>query len=279
MKSMTLWAAFALVAVLALSATASGTVQGLITGNQIAPHTINTRHLVNHTIQAHDLSAALVKSLEGQKGETGATGPAGPRGDTGAAGPKGDTGATGPKGATGPAGPKGAAGATGDTGATGPKGATGPAGANGLKGEKGEQGPMGPMGPKGPPGLSNLEADGPYPSLTQLKDYKDAGANSTDAWASDPTGSTLQQSWVMCAPGKVALGGGFGQDDVQTDKLIIVTSVPAYIDGKGNVDPPTTPVVDPEGSIVPNGWLVQGYNESATSLVVRPWVVCAEVGK
>ena len=43
-------------------------------------------------------------------------------------------------------------------------------------------------------------------------------------WAGD---STLQRSSVMRAPGKVALGGGFGQDDVQTDKLIIVTSAPA----------------------------------------------------
>ena len=49
----------------------------------------------------------------------------GPKGDTGAQGPKGDTGATGPKGDTGAQGPKGDKGATG---ATGPKGDTGAAG-------------------------------------------------------------------------------------------------------------------------------------------------------
>jgi hypothetical protein len=232
MRTKMLWLALALVAVLALAATANGTVQGLITGKQIAPHSITSLHMVNGTIQAHDLSPGLVKSLQGKTGA------------------KGDTGARG------------------DTGATG---ATGAKGDNGTKGDRGDKGET---GPQGPPGLSNLEADGPYPGLTQLGDYANAGANSTAMWAS---GSTLQQSWVMCAPGKVAVGGGFGQNDVQSDKLIIVTSAPAYIDGAGNVDPPGTPAKDAEGSIVPNGWLVQGYNESGQNLVVRPWVICATV--
>ena len=234
MHSKWLWFALALVAVLGLTATASGRVQNMITGKQIAPHSINSAHMVNGTLQAHDLSPALLKSL---------------RGKTGANGAKGDSGATGAKG---------------------DKGQQGDNGATGAKGDKGEQ---------GRPGVSGLEADGPYPSLTQLSTYPDAGANSTAAWTSDPTGSTLQQSWVMCAPGKTALGGGFGQDDTQTSKLIIVTSVPAYIDKDGNVDPATTPQADAEGSIIPNGWLVQGYNESASDLVVRPWVICAEVNK
>ena len=183
-----LWLGLALVAVLGLTATASGTVQGLITGKQIAPHSITSLHMANGTIQAHDLSSGLVASLKGKTGATGA------KGEAGAPGGKGDTGS---------------------------------------KGDKGDRGDTGDKGPQGPPGLSNLEADGPYPGATRLRGYPNAGANSTAMWTSDP--STLQTSWVMCAPGKVALGGGFGHDDIQSNKLIIVTSAPAYIDSAGNV--------------------------------------------
>ncbi len=228
MRSRWFWAALALVAVLGITTAASATTRSLITGKQIAPHSINSKHLVNHTIRAHDLSQGLIKSLQGKKG------PAGPKG------PQGNVGRAGPKGATGP------------------------------QGAKGDTGPM------GPPGLSQLEADGPYPSLTQLSDYEDAGANSEDAWVSDPTGSTLQESWVMCAPGKVALGGGFGWNDYNTSDLVIVTSSPYYVD-PDTLQPGMPTGIDEEGSIVPNAWLVQGYNKSATDLVVRPWVICGKV--
>jgi hypothetical protein len=236
MRSRWLWIALALTAVLSLTATASGNRPTLITGKQIAPHSITSLHLVNGTVQTHDLSASLRASLHGTKGAAGS------------AGPKGDTGATG---------------ATGDTGATGATGARGAAG---------------PKGDTGPPGLINLEADGPYPSLTQLANYPGAGANSTTAWSTD---GTLQQSWVMCAPGKVALGGGFGQDDVQSDKLVVVTSSPVQIEnGKTYLDQPSIyKPIDAHGSFVPNGWLIQGYNHSGQDLVVRPWVICATVGK
>lgn len=236
MRSKWLWAALALVAVLGITTAASATTRGLITGKMIAHHSINSKHLVNHTIQGHDLSQGLIKSLHGKMGPTG---PQGPQGSVGATGAKGDTGAAGPQGAKG------------DTG---------------------------PMGPQGPPGLSQLEADGPYPSLTQLSDYEGAGANSTDKWVSDPTGTTLQSSWVMCAPGKVALGGGFGWNDYNTSKLVIVTSSPFYVD-PATLQPGTPSSIDDEGSIVPNAWLVQGYNMSDTDLVVRPWVICAKVTK
>ena len=86
---------------------------------------------------------AATWSVEGPKGDTGATGAQGPKGDTGAQGPKGDTGA---QGATGP---KGDTGAQGDTGATG---ATGPTGSQGETGATGATGPAGPAGPQGPPG-------------------------------------------------------------------------------------------------------------------------------
>ncbi len=84
----------------------------------------------------------------------------------------------------------------------------------------------------------------------------------------------------MCAPGKVALGGGFGQDDVQTSNLRIVTSSPIEIaNGKTYFDDPSVyKPIDPEGSFVPNDWIVQGYNLGTQPLIVRPWVICATVG-
>ena len=120
--------------------------------------------------------------------------------------------------------------------------------------------------------LHHLEADGPYPGLTQL----DQGANSTELWVAD-SGATLQQSWVRCAPGKNAVGGGFGQWDYAPDvvrNLQIVTSVPATIKNGKIVDTPIPG--DADQSIEPNGWLVEGFNNGATTDVsVRPWVVCA----
>jgi hypothetical protein len=229
----------------------------MITGKQIAAHSITSLNMVDHTLQAHDLSQGLIKSL---KAKAGPAGRQGAQGKVGPAGAKGDTGQAGPQGPQG------------DVGAAGPQGLTGDAG------PMGQRGPQGDQGTQGPPGLSKLESDGPYPSLTQLGDYKDAGVNSTEAWASDPDGLTLQESWVMCAPGKLALGGGFGQNDARTSKLVIVTSSPFYVDPV-TLKPGTPPAADnsDEYSIVPNAWLVQGYNMSDTKLVVRPWVVCAKV--
>jgi len=162
-------------------------------------------------------------------------------------------------------------------GPQGPAGKDGSAGTKGANGSQGPQGPKGDKGDKGEPGLSGVEADGPYPGsgLKPLQDYGDsAGAQSTSAWAGD---GSLQTSWVMCPAGKVAIGGGFGQDDVQTDQLDVVTSSPIQIkDGKTYLDDGSiyTPS-DEEGSFVPNGWIVQGYNHSGGALVVRPWVICA----
>ena len=117
-----------------------------------------------------------------------------------------------------------------------------------------------------------LEADGPYPGLTQLQQ----GANSTDLWVADG-GATLQQSWVKCAAGKNATGGGFGQWDYAAEtvkNLQIVTSIPATIKHGEVVDTPIPGDVDQ--SIKPNGWLVEGFNNGTTTDVsVRPWVVCA----
>jgi hypothetical protein len=238
-----------MIAVVAATAGGSSSPQR-VTGKTIAWHTISSRHLIDHTIQAHDLSAALVKSLRGAEGPNGLQGPPGPQGQ------KGDTGAAGETGATGAQGPKGDKGETGD------------------------------IGPQGPPGLSNVSTDGPYPGVTQLQTVVDDGRmNSTEAWLGD-SGATLQQSWVRCADGKVALGGGFSRADEAVSSvkgLQIVSSEPAQITADGEVVSQTggagfTPIAgDAAGSFVPNGWVVEGFNNnlSGVDLIVRPWVVCA----
>ena len=104
-------------------------------------------------------------SLQGPKGDTGATGPmgaTGPKGDKGDSGLKGDTGDSGPKGdtgptgITGPTGPTGITGPTGPTGVvgpTGPTGVVGPTGPTGVVGPTGSTGSTGPTGPRGPQGI------------------------------------------------------------------------------------------------------------------------------
>ena len=71
MHSKWLWFALALVAVLGLTTTANGTVQSMISGKQIAPHSITSAHMVNGTLQAHDMSPAFLQSLQGKVGKTG----------------------------------------------------------------------------------------------------------------------------------------------------------------------------------------------------------------
>jgi hypothetical protein len=68
MRRKSLWTGLALVAMLGITTAASPATRSLITGNMIKPHQITSKHLVDHTIQAHDLSATLVKSLEGIAG-------------------------------------------------------------------------------------------------------------------------------------------------------------------------------------------------------------------
>ena len=102
------------------------------------------------------------QGIQGETGPVGPAGPQGPKGNTGARGPRGEIG---PKGDTGSPGPKGDAftyddftaeqlaelkGPKGDTGETGPRGDTGP---QGPKGDTGDTGPQGPKGDTGPQGL------------------------------------------------------------------------------------------------------------------------------
>lgn len=107
-------AAVAAFAILAFATAAGGTSGAKpITGQEIKDHSISSADLIDHTIQAHDLSVRLIESLKGASGATGA------KGDTGATGAKGDTGATGAQG------PKGETGATGERGPAGPQGPAG----------------------------------------------------------------------------------------------------------------------------------------------------------
>jgi hypothetical protein len=158
-------------------------------------------------------------------------------------------------------------------GVPGPKGDTGAAGLKGDTGSTGSKGDEGPKGDKGDPGIANLESDGPYPGATQLHD----GANSTAYWSTNG----LQRSWVKCAPGKVALGGGFtlASDASDADKRAtqVTTSQPVQIEN-GSPDAYTPIAGDADGSYVPNGWLVEGfYTGTSTALIVRPHVICATV--
>jgi len=253
--------AFAVFAVLVVGTVANGGVQALITGanikdgsigsNDIRPGAIRSHDIQNGTIAQRNLSIGLLTQLRGAQGAQGV------KGDVG------DTGDTGDTGAAGPAGPKGDAGTAGATGSAG------------------LAGPAGPAGPEGEIGISHLETDGPYPGSGLPPLHDDQGGQSTAKWSGDEPGdgTLLQQSWVMCAPPKVALGGGFGQNDDQTDKLVIVTSTPVQIAGGKTYleDWSVYKPIDAEGSFVPNGWLVQGYNQSLRDLIVRPWVICAEV--
>jgi len=119
---------------------------------------------------------------------------------------------------------------------------------------------------------SELESDGPYPGATQLQD----GDNSTDKWLGDE-GASFQQSWVMCPEGKTAIGGGFSRADegpAAYKHLQVVTSQPVQV-VDGNPQAYTPIEGDEDGSYVPNGWLVEGFNNGTSDLIVRPHVICA----
>jgi hypothetical protein len=263
------WILALVVAVLGLTTTASGTIRGMITGGQIKDHTIASRHLVDHTIQQHDLSVGLVKSLRGQIGATGAQGL------------KGETGATGAIGATGATGATGAQGPKGDTGATGLTGATGTTGAKGDRGDPGagvklagsadtvealptdaatgdtylvasteelytwdgtkwvDAGPVGVQGPAGPQGATGAAGVSGYTVVSG-----DAVAIAGADWSRVIT--------VTCPTGKVAVGGGasFGTPDAEIE---ISASYPAA-DGQS--------------------WTIVVHNYDYGDNTVTPYVIC-----
>ena len=147
-------------------------------------------------------------------------------------------------------------------------------GAQGPRGAAGPRGETGAPGRDGAPGLADLEADGPYPGSSNLAANPGQGANSSARWTSGPQ---RQSSWVQCPEGKVALGGGFGDDSTSADErlLTIVTSAPAQIRNGQLVYEPIPG--DAAGSVQPNGWVVFGYNETGRTVTVRPHVICARV--
>jgi hypothetical protein len=87
-----------LTVVLAVTASASGTVQRLITGRSILDNSITSADIKNNTIVRKDLNNRLAASLHGSRGARGTAGVRGARGATGA---KGVTGAAGANGAPG----------------------------------------------------------------------------------------------------------------------------------------------------------------------------------
>lgn len=127
--------------------------------------------------------------------------------------------------------------------------------------------------------VSGVESDSPYPGATQLGDNPGNGTNSTVKFIGD-NGATLQRAWVQCADGKTAIGGGFQRADESVaaiKNLQIVTSAATQVkDGKEVYVPIAG---DKAGSLVPNAWLVEGFNNGTEALIVRPSVVCATIGK
>lgn len=128
------------------------------------------------------------------------------------------------------------------------------------------------------PGVTGVESDSPYPGATQLADNAGNGANSAVKFLGDK-GAALQRAWVQCADGKTAIGGGYQRADegvAAIKNLQIVSSSPTQIkDGKEVYEPIDG---DKAGSVKPNAWLVEGFNNGDADLIVRPSVICANIG-
>lgn len=130
--------------------------------------------------------------------------------------------------------------------------------------------------------VTNVETDGPYPGATKLQDYPGNGANST---AKVPNDGATHDVWVQCAENvtgqKIATGGGFrlaADAGVAAEmKVQVVASEPTQIQGGKVVYQPITG--DAAGSFIPNGWLVSAINTGTADVIVRPWVICANVAK
>jgi hypothetical protein len=133
---------------------------------------------------------------------------------------------------------------------------------------------MGKVG-EGSTGLKNIESDGPYPGSTDLGKMDGQGDNSDEAVPADGQRHTV---WVQCAPGKVALGGGFrlAADNTQAaaEAISVLASEPTQIKDGAVVYEPIEG--DEAGSFQANGWLVEVVNHGAQSQTVRPWVTCAD---
>lgn len=108
-----------------------------------------------------------------------------------------------------------------------------------------------------------------------------AGANYSHTWAGD-NGATLNTIVSKCDEGQVALGGGFstwgGADanesglayDLGGDNKDIQVTVSAPYTGKQYDEHKY------HGGILPDRWVVKGFNNGTTDQIVRAWVVCAD---
>lgn len=129
-------------------------------------------------------------------------------------------------------------------------------GADGKDGVDGTNGTNGKDGADGAPGITGYEVDGIY----------------TNVFEGDE-GASFQSATVECAEGKYVVGGGFSRADEAPENfknLQIVTSAPNEDTGYRIKD-------DAEWSRVATGWKVEGFNNGTTDLIVRPWVICAEI--
>lgn len=126
-------------------------------------------------------------------------------------------------------------------------------------------------------GVDALESDGPYPGATDLGDLEGQGDNSDELVPND---GGIHTVWVQCAPGKVALGGGFtlaADAGASAAAAVHVTeSVPTQVENETIVYQPIEG--DLAGSFVPNGWAVSVINTGTGPVIVRPHVVCADIG-
>jgi hypothetical protein len=172
--------------------------------------------------------------------------------------------------ASGAQGPQGLPGKDGLNGKDGAPGQAGKDGLNGKNGAQGLPGKDGLNGKDGAPGQAGKDG------VTDLN----AGANYRTTWVGD-SGASLQTVISKCDAGQVAVGGGFstwGGSDANESGL-------AYDLGGDNKDiqvtvsaPYTGQAYDESkyhGGILPDRWVVKGYNNGSTDQIVRAWVICA----
>lgn len=159
---------------------------------------------------------------EGARGDRGPRGELGPKGDTGAQGPRGLQGLQGPRGEAGPQGLRGDTGATGAQGPRGEAGLRGPQGPKGEEGSRGEQGPRGfqgdpgPQGDRGAPGVPGPRGlqgpqgePGPRGEPGPQGEPGIARFYPVDSESVTPGASEFFTVAAFCAPGDMAVGGGY----------------------------------------------------------------------
>jgi hypothetical protein len=82
-------------------------------------------------------------------------------------------------------------------------------------------------------------------------------------WTSDGRQSIRAQ----CAPGQIALGGGFSSDPTAAGQIDIVTSDPIFVNAAGDE-------LEADGGRA-NAWEVEGYYTGTGAVMVSAWAICA----